>query len=62
MHWLRKITKTKLNQAGPWQNKNKTLEKLLGNCKWQREGTNGKEKGIKIEKVGSRVRQRLSAN
>ena len=28
----------KLSQLEPWQNKNETLKKLLGKCKWQREG------------------------
>ena len=59
MHWLRKITKTKLSQLGPWQNKNKTLKKLLGNCNWQRKGTNGKEKGIKIECPGEGGESRI---
>ena len=78
MHWLREITKAKLGQVksiGAWQNKNETLKKLLGKCKWQRKGKNFKEKGKigkkgkklsgkkeKEEKVGSRIRRRLSAN
>ena len=41
MHWLREITKAKLGQvesSGAWQNKNETLKKLLGKCKWRRKG------------------------
>ena len=54
-----------LGQVESWQNKNETLKKLLGKCKWQRKGKNSKKKG-KIdgekeekeeeENVGSRIR------